>query len=232
MLRGLWVSLESAMYRQIIPDWQAGPRRFDAPPGYSDIWRIPLGTAAPGTLSSARLPSGRVASPGDRQQAWHAVRDILSRYLGLPVDEPMIEREPSGKPRLVDLPVPLHFNLSHCRDLALLAVSGVQQVGIDVEHEREIGNLMAIAKRALPRSDIDTLTEASPAQRLPMFLDFWTQLEARQKAHGKGIFAAAVAECDVSCVRFRPTPRHAACVCVAMPAREGRLRFFDYKVPA
>lgn len=220
------------MYRQIIPDWQAGPRRFDAPPGYSDVWRIPLGTVAPGTGASASLPSERVASPADSQQAWHAARDILSRYLGLSVTEPMIEREPAGKPRLVDPPVPLHFNLSHCRDLALLAVCGVQQVGVDVEHEREIGNIMAIARRALPRSDIDKLTEASPALRLPMFLDCWTQLEARQKAHGRGIFAAAIAEHDVSCMRFRPTPRHTACVCVAMPASEGRLRFFDYQVPA
>lgn len=224
--------LVTSIYPQISPDWRPGPRLFDSLPKQVDVWRLPFGSAGVAADGSDDAPSGDGHNTNARQQIRHAVQDILSRYLGIPADSIRIERDSSGKPHLANEQARLHFNLSHCRDLALLAVSGTHPVGIDVEQTRNIDNLMRIARRALPRRDIEALSEAAPAQQLPLFLDCWTRMEARQKTLGRGIFGSAVHEGDISCATFCPAPGHAASVCTTGAHIQAQIRFFDLLPPA
>jgi len=61
---------------------------------------------------------------------------VLAVYLG---EEPELIRPAEGergKPRLAEAPERLRFNLSHSGELALVAVSGEVEVGVDVERLR------------------------------------------------------------------------------------------------
>nr|MCU0748416.1 hypothetical protein [Akkermansiaceae bacterium] len=61
------------------------------------------------------------------------IRTVLGGLLEIPPSEVPIRIDPHGKPQLAAPFDSLHFNLSHCEDLALLAVCGDGPVGIDVE---------------------------------------------------------------------------------------------------
>ncbi len=65
------------------------------------------------------------------------MRDLLGRYLERPAEMLALSLQPGGKPFL-DLPI--KFNLSHCADTALLAVTPTAEVGVDVERLREVGD--------------------------------------------------------------------------------------------
>lgn len=71
----------------------------------------------------------------DTVDARRALREILSRYLGLPADQLRFEANRHGKPRLASPGGELAFNLSHSKSLALVAVAR-REVGVDVERIR------------------------------------------------------------------------------------------------
>ncbi len=50
-----------------------------------------------------------------------------------------------GKPFLLDDPQ-LHFNVSHSEDIAVIAVTRVGEVGIDVERQREMADMDDVAR--------------------------------------------------------------------------------------
>ncbi|MGH6817031.1 MAG: 4'-phosphopantetheinyl transferase family protein [Hyphomicrobiaceae bacterium] len=92
----------------------------------------------------------------------------------------------TGKPYLPDTAV--HFNLSHRQDIALIALSHGERVGIDVEIER--GTVPALSG-----GRGDGLRKAAaamaPCRPLPVgsagTLQAWTRLEAAAKGEGGGI---------------------------------------------
>ncbi|HKO39194.1 MAG TPA: hypothetical protein VJU14_12580 [Solirubrobacterales bacterium] len=65
-----------------------------------------------------------------------ALRRVLAVYLREQPQEIELTRGKHGKPRLAADSARLEFNLSHSGDLALVAVSGTLEVGIDVERMR------------------------------------------------------------------------------------------------
>ena len=96
-------------------------------------------------------------------------------------EKPLFEYGEHGKPRIVGHPE-VHFNLSHCRQAGVCAVSR-QPVGIDVESVREYRESL-----------IDyTMNEAEAAlikgsERPEVaFTRLWTQKEALLKLTGEGI---------------------------------------------
>jgi 4'-phosphopantetheinyl transferase len=121
-----------------------------------------------------------------RAGAREALGDVLAGYLdGKP---PALHREPGGKPRLAEDPERLSFNLSHSRELALIAVSteGVE-LGVDVEWIRERRDLPRLAARWLGFHDALAVAAAPPGRREPVFYDAWTRHEARVKCTGTGL---------------------------------------------
>ena len=82
----------------------------------------------------------------------------------------------------------IHFNLTHSSDLALLAVTTVGPVGIDVERIEPLSNIDAVVSRFFSRAERDAFCSVTgDVDRLKAFYACWTRKEAYLKALGCGI---------------------------------------------
>jgi len=145
-----------------------------------DVWTVPLGRA-------------------DRQLARDAMRAILGDYLDAAPDSIEIETTPEGKPYLRG--GQLHFNLSHSRNIALVAISRQSPVGIDLEHSRHFQAPDRLARRICSEREYAALGRyghppgaAPEAQR--QLLRLWVRKEAVLKGTGEGL-QRALGEIDV-----------------------------------
>lgn len=78
-----------------------------------------------------------------------------------------------------------HFNLSHSGELALCALGGQNQVGIDIEKFKPIQRLDSMIERCLSEKELARVgNEPDPTRA---FLKFWTCKEAYLKAIGLGL---------------------------------------------
>jgi len=220
------------MHREVFPQWQLAPANLGLSTGCIDVWRIALGSIRPhpgpgralGDLDQHPLP------PRLRAAAHQAMRDILSRYVDCPPDQLDIGLHPGGKPYLGNQQQPqVEFNLSHSRDVALLAVTTTLAVGIDVEVERKLEDPLRLARRSLPSEESEQLAALPEAARTGRFLALWTRMEARQKAVGQGIFGRPADPSLMSSFSFRPGQGLYASLSVSPATPDLELRFF---VPA
>jgi 4'-phosphopantetheinyl transferase len=206
------------MYREIVPSWVPAPEQPRVADGRVDVWRIPL-----------PAPATAVARPAGRETAGAALRDILGRYLDRPAGVVRLHQRPGGKP-FVDAPGPgLEFNLSHCADLALVAVTTGLAVGIDVEAARRVSHPLRMARRMFTADEVALLESLTDEALIECFLDLWTRMEARQKAVGHGIFTEAVDPAGLTSMTFRPGPRHWASLSLSPRCPPPSLRFLDYR---
>jgi 4'-phosphopantetheinyl transferase len=113
------------------------------------------------------------------------LRHIISCYLGVPAKRLAFTVNAFGKPRLSARQPPLHFNLSHSGDMAVLAVSDRYHVGVDIE---EILPLREdVAGRFFSAMERHALGLMPPEKYLGAFYRCWTRKEAFVKAHGAGL---------------------------------------------
>lgn len=113
------------------------------------------------------------------------LRQILARYTGQSPSDLRFESGSGGKPVLQGTPS-VHFSVSHCSDIALLAVARVR-IGIDVEYVRP-GNFWQKAIGHCLTSRERAYLEALPIGLRPATLyRFWTRKEAILKAMGTGL---------------------------------------------
>lgn len=116
------------------------------------------------------------------------LRSILADYLSIHPSEVMYCYGPYKKPFLVNNSKRLQFNLSHSNDLALVAVSLCDEVGVDIQwidHTILEKHLEAnvFSKREMK------LFEAMPLeQRSIGFFAAWTHKEALVKLAGVGLY--------------------------------------------
>lgn len=148
-----------------------------------ELWRFPcaqeVGALADALDGDERARAARFVSVvhRDRYVVQHAVmRAILARYVA---GELVFARGEHGKPRLVGGAVT--FNLSHCDDVALLAVSraGIE-VGCDVERLDARVVPAELARRVLAPREAGMLAR-------PAFFRIWCRKEACLKATGVGL---------------------------------------------
>jgi len=117
------------------------------------------------------------------------LRRILSRYVAASPQALAFRTGPHGKPALVH-PAParaIEFNLSHCEDVALVAVARGRRVGIDVERVRPLAHAMRIARRFFHPAEFRALEALPPGERERAFFACWTRKEAFVKATGEGV---------------------------------------------
>jgi len=163
------------------------PRQAFSPPSdqWIDLYQIDL------DQQNADL---NVLSDDERQRAekhqsnHYAVmrtvmRSILGQLLNLAPSEVPIWIEDGGKPYLAERN--FEFNLSHTGRYGLIAISQLP-LGVDIERFRPQANRLAIAKRIMPEDAIARIEAAEDSDRV--FYEEWTQLEARHKCIGIGIF--------------------------------------------
>lgn len=114
-------------------------------------------------------------------RAHGALRELLACRLGTDPGELHFERMPGGRPELAREPR-CRFSLSHCVDLAVIAISDDAVVGVDVERSRRIS--AALIARLLPAW---LVPPADPAALQRLGLEIWTCTEAALKSGGLGI---------------------------------------------
>lgn len=124
---------------------------------------------------------------------WSACRSALRRILGealglAPLAVPLVFGA-HGKPLLAPPHHGLHFNLSHCHDLALLALGQDGPLGIDLEAADRAPSLLGCETAFCHPEEIARLPGPDTA-RAAALLDLWTAKEAALKALGTGMSLA------------------------------------------
>ena len=145
------------------------------------VWRVCLNDVedqAPTPGESARAARFRFERHRRQYLRSHAaLRAILRRYTEDPLAFAVTE---AGKPYLPGVPR-LKFNLAHSHEMALVGIAFDIEVGVDVEHVRELSDYAAIAERFFPPS------EAADVLDRRDFFRRWTRIEAVLKARGVGL---------------------------------------------
>ena len=153
----------------------------------------PAQAACAGTLSAAeRARAGSFHFPAGRAHytiGRGVTRFVLADLLGVLPGELRFAYGPQGKPELAAgaHPAGWHFNLSHSAHLALLAVTRLAPVGVDVEQLRPVSDQGAIARRFFSPAEHAALLALPPADQTAGFFNLWTRKEAWLKATGVGI---------------------------------------------
>lgn len=240
----------------LLPAWEPAPARPELPAAALHVWRVSL-DAPPETLAQLtrllsadeRERAARYRAPHARQQfilARGVLRMILARYLGVPPESCVFQSTPQGKPALCAPPTapPLAFNVAHSHRLALYAITGGADVGIDVEYLPRPVDVALLAPRLLTADESAALAALPEAQRHAHFIRGWTRKEAVAKAQGAGL-SRVVQPFDVSAdvvtlpseagttawqvTSFIPAAEYVAAV--AVPPNEWHTRWFEMKVP-
>ncbi len=178
--------------------WTA-PTNFPARPEKEvHIWLISVGIASEDldprdvlhTDEIARAERLRSAEARTRFTRSHiALRRILAEYSNREPRELRFDSGPAGKPRLIndDAAPVLSFNLTHSGDVALCAVSGTGEVGVDVEVVKPLRNVEGLATRHFSEAELGDWRALEAADQLQGFYRVWTRKEALLKAAGLGL---------------------------------------------
>jgi 4'-phosphopantetheinyl transferase len=115
------------------------------------------------------------------------VRRILGAYLGREPERLLFRANRFGKPELVTEAQtrPLYFNLTHSRNIALLALSMDTELGIDIEYLRPIEP--EVAESNFSPTELAALSSLEGEAWLKGFYHCWTRKEAILKAEGVGL---------------------------------------------
>lgn len=120
---------------------------------------------------------------GDTEAARSALLALLADALGVMPEAVAPVAGPHGKPAVPGI----HYNLSHTRGIALVALSRDAEVGVDVEAPRpRRRDVVALAARWLPPAAADAVAAAPPERAEAVFLRAWVRHEARLKCLGTG----------------------------------------------
>ncbi|MFJ3880393.1 4'-phosphopantetheinyl transferase family protein [Streptomyces sp. NPDC090077] len=114
------------------------------------------------------------------------LRAAAAELLAVAPDEVLVEREPSGRPRLGGAAAGLHASVSHVPGLSAVAVSRVGAVGVDVERLRPLP-AAALARRWFTTAESRWVAARPQEEQPAAFLGLWTQKEAVGKALGTGL---------------------------------------------
>jgi 4'-phosphopantetheinyl transferase len=119
--------------------------------------------------------------------ASHAtLRYILSQYLNILPTQLIFSSGEHGKPFLPDHSI--KFNLSHAGEWALVAVSPVSEVGVDIEKTDRVLQIMPLAERFFAPGEVTALKALPTEEQANAFFRIWVRKEAYLKALGVGLF--------------------------------------------
>ncbi len=117
------------------------------------------------------------------------LRELLAARLGVAAESIELEYGAHGKPALSRrfAGSDLHFNVSHCDDVAAYAFAYGHAIGIDLEAVRVITDADDIAARYFSPRENATYRTLDPRDRPLGFFNCWTRKEAFVKALGDGL---------------------------------------------
>ncbi|MFE7461208.1 4'-phosphopantetheinyl transferase family protein [Streptomyces sp. NPDC057554] len=190
------------------PLTSALPRQPPPTPARPHLWLVTTAVHqetvtryAPLVLDPAELARAEeFRRPGDRATymcAHVGLRRLLAAHLGIAPRAVSVARapcpccgEPHGRPVLPD--GRLHFSLSHCEGLSLIAVAATP-VGVDVEPVPP-PQTVAEAADVLHPAESAELAALAPGPGAAAFARVWTRKEAYLKGTGVGLGADPAAE--------------------------------------
>lgn len=182
-----------------VPSWCPSPEPLTVGSDEVHVWCVTLDQTA------SRVQSlQHTLSPDERRRAERfyfeqdrtrfiicrgLLRTILGGYLGIEPSRLRFCYGPRGKPALAEISGgdTLRFNVSHSHGLALYAVTGGREIGIDLEHIRPIPEALQIAERFFSAHENAVLRTLPTSQKLEAFFNGWTRKEAYIKARGEGL---------------------------------------------
>lgn len=157
------------------------------------------------------------------------LREVLAARLNVEPQSVELAVGPGGKPGLAAAFADSHlrFNLSHCDDIAVVAVSHGRDVGVDVEAIRAMPDADDLATRFFSVREQEAYRALDPRDKPLGFFQCWTRKEAFVKALGDGLsypldaFDVSLAPGEPACLfradgwrveSFTPAPRYVAAV--------------------
>jgi 4'-phosphopantetheinyl transferase len=170
-------------------------------PSEIHVWKVALTGAETAAARFEPLLSSQEKQRGGRFCFDHlrsryilthgALRVILSDYCGRSPEGLRFNAGRYGKPFLADpSDSGLEFNLSHCDDLALVAVTTGGSVGVDVEKVRSLQSLDIVLDRYFSVEERNFIYTAPKSEQTRAFFTLWTRREAAAKAFGLNLAAA------------------------------------------
>lgn len=193
--------------------------RIDLTDSRWDAWQWVLDDAERARASQFRTTT--------LQASWRrcrsALRCILATYTEVASAALQLSTNQFGKPALAGTPV--HFNLSHISNWALVAVAR-QRVGVDIEPrlrpEIGVAEIAALVCHPEEAAALQALAGMAANQAL---MRLWTQKEAYVKALGVGL------QHPLTSVRVNPG-QHPGCSVVLDHSRPATPQYFMYDVEA
>jgi 4'-phosphopantetheinyl transferase len=179
-------------------DWPTAPARLKPAADEVHVWAAALDRPADEVARLARCLSeeerdraGRFRHAPSRVEfivARSLLRVLVGQCLGLAPCDVRFAQTARGKPCLA-FPdrVAVSFNVSHSHGLALFALTGMGEVGVDLERVRPFSDEMGLAERFFTPRESAALRAQDAQGRLETFFRLWTRKEAYLKAHGLGL---------------------------------------------
>lgn len=160
-----------------------------------------------------------------------ALRSILGNYLNVSGDVLRFNQGEKGKPVIGNTGLNLEFNLTHCEGMALLAVAKTIPIGIDLERIRARPLQLKVAQRMFSEEIYQEL-EQLPSDQLDLaFYQHWTELEARAKCEGAGIFSIDDLQDAITTHHFTPQEGWVACVAArGVDLSDKELKYFVHRI--
>ena len=117
------------------------------------------------------------------------LRRLLSARLAVRPESVELTYGKHGKPALAQRGAAsdLHFNVSHCDDVAAFAFSHGREIGIDIESVRALHDAEDIAGRFFSPRENEAYLALDARERPLGFFNCWTRKEAFIKALGDGL---------------------------------------------
>jgi 4'-phosphopantetheinyl transferase len=210
--------------------WPIATRPVELEPDGAHVWRVSLTASDESVQKFARSLSAdeRLRAESFRFDNLRrrfiigrgVLRILLGQYVGRAPAELAFVYGPHGKPSLMGC---LHarqifFNVSQSEDVALIGITWIGEIGVDIEHVRTITEWPEIAERILIHD-----RDARSPSTLGEFFHAWTRHEAHVKAAGVGLGGEPASEQNwsvlslplednlVAAVAFPVNVRHFAC---------------------
>lgn len=189
--------------------YQPGVEPIEPKDGETRVYRVALDACEAGDAfaeapewawltAEERARAQRLVRPRDGRRfvlCRGALRVIVGSLLDRPPHDVEFRAGPGGKPILPPgepgSRPPLHFNVSHSGELALIAVSRSRELGVDVEKTRPISEAARIVRSYFTETETEQFHQLEEAARAAAFIRGWTRKEAILKAKGVGLAGLA-----------------------------------------
>lgn len=116
------------------------------------------------------------------------LRLLLAEYVSLEPEQIVYSFGTHRKPYLATNPLELHFNLSHSNDMALIGLSYIDEVGVDIEKLNPKTLEKELEKSVMCDNELEIFRNIPLESKTEAFFSLWTHKESLLKLVGLGLY--------------------------------------------